>query len=59
MSSYNKSTADECIVMGLRVAGSFGAFCNLSHAMNKDLIYSKMIKQVEFKEMMKNIRLMN
>ena len=36
LSSYNKSTADECIVMGLRIAGSFGSFCNLSHVMSLD-----------------------
>ena len=36
MSSYNKSTADESMVMGLRIAGSYGPFCSLSHAMSLD-----------------------
>ena len=35
-SVYNKHTAVESMVMGLRVAGSYGAFCSLSHAMSMD-----------------------
>lgn len=36
MSSYNKSTADESMVMGLRIAGSYGPFCTLPHVMSID-----------------------
>lgn len=35
-SIYNKHTAHESMVIGLRVAGSFGPFCSLPHAMSMD-----------------------
>merc|ERR1712083_862850 len=36
MSSFNKQTANEYMEMGLRIAGSFGAFCTLNHVMSLD-----------------------
>eukprot|EP01083_Nonionella_stella_P050522 134377_1 len=36
MSAFNKETANESLIMGLRVAGSFGSFCSFPHAMTLD-----------------------
>ncbi len=43
-SIYNKHTAVESMVMGLRVAGSYGSFCSLSHAMTLDKKLQEMDK---------------
>jgi len=34
--SFNRKTANESMIMGLRVSGSYGPLCSLSHVLSLD-----------------------